>query len=395
MPLPESVRRPRTFRTFFVVALVGVMLGLAPAPGLAQSTSDDFAQARQRLDDLQQQANDVAERYADAYARSSALEQEILELDGQIGKLSRNQRAYREVVGARAVDAYVDGASDPGMVLAFDDDSAMDSARRDVFSEVIADRDQGALDALRVLGLDLVSARDDLAIAKAEQDALATELERESEALEQKLSDAQRIRDELGDRLIAEEAAERRAAQARARAESEARERAASATTQATTASTAPDDGDEPDVTTPDPPDPPDEPSDDGGGSYGVEVCPIRGALAFTDTWGDARPGGRSHQGVDLLSPSGTPNVAVTSGRIEQDYGERMGNAIFLYGDNGVTYYYFHLSAFEGGPRNVARGEVVGYTGTTGSSGANHTHFEIHPGGGGAINPYSAVRAVC
>ena len=387
--VPESDRRPRRFRTIVLIALVGALLGQGPTPGLAQSTADDFAEARQRLDALQQQANDLAKRYADAYARSSALEQEILELDSQIERLVRDQRSHREVVGARAVDAYVDGASDAGIALLFDDDSAMDSARRDVISEVIADRDQNALDELRVLGIELVSGRNELGISKAEQDALATELERESEQLEQKLIDAQRIRDELGDRLIAEEAAERRAAEARALAESEARARAASQPSP--TSTTAADDLGEPNVTSPTPPD---EPSD-GGGSYGVEVCPIRGALAFSDTWGDPRPGGRSHQGVDLLSPSGTPNVAVTSGRIEQGYGERMGNAIFLYGDNGVTYYYFHLSAFEGGPRDVDQGEVVGYTGTTGASGANHTHFEIHPGGGGPINPYDPVRAAC
>jgi murein DD-endopeptidase MepM/ murein hydrolase activator NlpD len=130
-------------------------------------------------------------------------------------------------------------------------------------------------------------------------------------------------------------------------------------------------------------------------GNQGVAICPIQGALTFIDSWGDARPGGRSHQGVDLLSPSGTRNVAVASGRIEQDYGDRQGNGIFLYGDNGTTYYYFHLSAYEGSPRHVSQGETIGYVGSTGASGANHTHFEIHPGGGGAINPYPYVSNVC
>jgi hypothetical protein len=42
-------------------------------------------------------------------------------------------------------------------------------------------------------------------------------------------------------------------------------------------------------------------------------ICPIRGPLSFVDSWGFPRATTGWHQGVDLMSPRGTPNVAVVS----------------------------------------------------------------------------------
>ena len=95
-----------------------------------------------------------------------------------------------------------------------------------------------------------------------------------------------------------------------------------------------------------------------------------------------------------MMAPRGAPNVAVTSGTLQYKHGSIMGNGIFFHGDNGNEYWYFHLNAYAGPARHVEQGEVIGYTGNTGT-GAVHTHFEIHPGSGAAVNPYSAVRVVC
>jgi murein DD-endopeptidase MepM/ murein hydrolase activator NlpD len=129
----------------------------------------------------------------------------------------------------------------------------------------------------------------------------------------------------------------------------------------------------------------------------GAPVCPVQGPLSFVDSWHDPRPGGRLHEGVDLMSPRGTPNVAVVSGAVTMKSGPTSGNGVTLRGDNGDEYRYYHLSAYEGGARTVAQGDVIGYTGNTGdaSGGAPHTHFEIHPGGGGPVNPYPTARAIC
>ena len=97
-------------------------------------------------------------------------------------------------------------------------------------------------------------------------------------------------------------------------------------------------------------------------------VCPVQGAVAYADTWGAARSGGRSHQGVDMMAPSGTPLVAVVSGSVNFKQTRLGGNSIWLSGNDGNRYFYAHLSSFEGSSRSVSQGEVIGYVGSTGNA---------------------------
>jgi hypothetical protein len=122
-------------------------------------------------------------------------------------------------------------------------------------------------------------------------------------------------------------------------------------------------------------------------------VFPISGrtVAACTNSFGDPRDGGtRRHQGNDCFAPRGTPLLAVESGRDECPTGGKGGNGIQLYGNSGTRYYYAHLDRQLVCNQNVTRGQVIGTVGNTGNAinGPPHLHFEIHPGGGAAIDPY-------
>ena len=64
---------------------------------------------------------------------------------------------------------------------------------------------------------------------------------------------------------------------------------------------------------------------------------------------------------------------------------------------DGTYYFYAHMTGIGPGialGAKVKAGQIVGTVGSTGSSGTNHLHLEIHPKGGSAINPYPLVKAI-
>jgi murein DD-endopeptidase MepM/ murein hydrolase activator NlpD len=130
-------------------------------------------------------------------------------------------------------------------------------------------------------------------------------------------------------------------------------------------------------------------------GTGAIQTCPVAGPNSFVDSFGWPRPGGRTHQGIDLIAAYGTPVVAVAPGNARGASNTLGGNAVVVEHDSGGDYtYYAHLSQF-GASGHVSAGTVIGYVGSTGDTSVNHLHFEYHPSGGAAVNPYSALVAVC
>src|SRR5262245_19554755 len=178
-----------------------------------------------------------------------------------------------------------------------------------------------------------------------------------------------------------------------------AREAVSGATTsttvkvQPTTTTTAPPPP--PPTTTTTAPEPEPEPAPAPRRASGEIVCPVAGAVSFTDSFGAARSG-HTHQGVDMMAAQGVPTVAPVSGTVEHNESTSGGLAWYLHGDNGDTYFGAHLSRY-GATGHVEAGTVIGYVGATGnaSGGSPHLHFEYHPGGGGAVDPYGLLSAAC
>ena len=130
------------------------------------------------------------------------------------------------------------------------------------------------------------------------------------------------------------------------------------------------------------------------GGGAGF-VCPVPGAR-FINDWGFARSGKRWHEGNDLMAPGGTPVLAPTAGNVVYVTGALAGLEFKLTADDGTLFLGSHLSA-AGASGRVAAGDVIGYVGDSGNArgGPTHLHFEIHPNGGAAVNPYPTVSAAC
>jgi hypothetical protein len=116
-------------------------------------------------------------------------------------------------------------------------------------------------------------------------------------------------------------------------------------------------------------------------------VFPLIGPFTWSDGFGAPRSG-HTHQGQDLMAANGTPVVACVPGYVSSQVGVSAGNWISLRGDK-YTMWYMHLSRFAVRSGYVKAGQIIGYVGCTGNAGAGnyHLHFEIHPGGGAAVDP--------
>jgi murein DD-endopeptidase MepM/ murein hydrolase activator NlpD len=130
-----------------------------------------------------------------------------------------------------------------------------------------------------------------------------------------------------------------------------------------------------------------------------THVFPVEGGAVFSDDWGGARPGGKTHAGIDLFAATGTPIVAVSDAVLFKVGWNAVGGwRMWLRDRWGNEFYFAHLSAYSPAAREgatVRAGTVLGFVGNTGDAkgGPPQLHFEIHPSGGSAVPPFPYVSA--
>ena len=116
----------------------------------------------------------------------------------------------------------------------------------------------------------------------------------------------------------------------------------------------------------------------------------------LTDTWGAARSQGRSHEGIDIFAPRGTPIQSTTQG-IVRKVGENNlgGRVVVVVGPGGAGHYYAHLEDYADISPNdwVNAGDIVGYVGDSGNAKGTppHVHYGIYINGS-AVNPYPLLQ---
>ena len=163
-------------------------------------------------------------------------------------------------------------------------------------------------------------------------------------------------------------------------------------------------------------------------------VFPVAGAHTYTDTWGDARSGGRTHEGTDIMAEKMVPVVAAADGAVVEVRGFDETGAVIpgsggqwlIVDHGGWQTWYLHLNNDTAGtddglgvgiaPEIVAAhaeaaaagtdlafpveaGSLIGWVGDSGNAeeSGSHLHFEIREGAskweGVAINSYPSLQA--
>ncbi|HUH07618.1 MAG TPA: peptidoglycan DD-metalloendopeptidase family protein [Egibacteraceae bacterium] len=422
--------RPRRQR--LLSAALALILGLSilcePAFA-AEAPSDDqlrseLERVRQEREGLSGELSEVEQRQRELSSHLQAATDRVAELDAELGRLLNETEALTAEVadleaqmataaeGLRGrIRELYKGAGAPPLLEFAIGDSPEDLTRRSGYLMALSRHDQTELEVAVGIGRILARRRGELDAATAATQEVAAQARDARAELDLRLAQSAELaaqvqseiatRDVQGQALVAELDERQRQREEAARLE---RERQAEAARQARErelaelerqrqaeqqAAAAPvSSGGTAAPANPAPPP-----------ATGGMVCPQDHPRSFSDTWGAPRSGGRRHRGTDIFGARGGAVFAITGGVVQSARsGALSGLFLSLRGDDGHVYWYMHLQDFVASPgQRVGAGELIAHNGDTGNARGTtpHIHFEYHPGGGVAVNPYPLLRQVC
>ena len=368
--LPTAVLLTLTLATGSTVGVAG--------RAAAQTAEEDQRAAEKAAREIlkaRRQAAAAAQAFADAETQVAQTEEDLAKVRADLDATQQRTDSLRSAIQQLAVLRYVQGGVDTGGGLLFGN-GVSDQLQADQYAEIAARASAQDVDVYETSLQDLERARSLLEKAKKKSAQAAADFKAQRQNLEKKIVTLQKAEERRQKEAAVRRALEAIVAEQRRQAEAAAAKAAAEAAARASALGGS--------VVV-------------GSRAYvaGGLLCPVAGPSTFVDTWGAPRSGGRRHQGVDLIAARGTPSVAVVSGTIRVSQNRLGGNALWLNGTDGNTYYYAHFDRY-GKTGTVSAGDVIGYVGDTGNArGTPHLHFEVHPGGGSAVDPYPTARAAC
>jgi peptidoglycan LD-endopeptidase LytH len=336
---------PGTGSLALLVLLVGALLLDPMSPAVAQ-TLDDLDDARARVAELEADLDAATARYEDTWARIEAARVELDDLRRTAEDLEGQAADAERAMVERARQTFMHGSTSTFQTLLTSRGSQAAVERAGMVA-ALQRQDRGRLEEAVALRAALDQSVELVAAQEAELQLLQDQLEADAQALQASLAAAEADAERIGSLVARQQRIDR-------------------------------------------------------GPQQGIYACIFDpGRFRFRDTWGAPRSGGRSHRGTDVFAAMNEPTYAFTSGVILRHSNSRLGGlGLYLRGDDGNVYYYAHLNGFEPsgqvGTRVVA-GELIARNGATGNadSWAPHVHFEVHPGGGAAINPFPWLAAAC
>lgn len=338
-------------RSAMSLAVAGLLLAaLLVAPvSPAGAATPNVAQLKAKLADLKREAKRAGDAYSKAYWQLDKTKQDLAGTNEGIAQAETELAAATARLSQHAAMMYRQGDIDY-LALLLTSESLDDMLVRLDFVTRIGLLEADAVGDVEALRAELLTKRTELQDLEAEREKEAAALKKKAATLDARLKSVQTEYEKVQAQLLA----------------------ATSGRTGSTATSSS---------------------ARYPAGPNGM-VFPVQGPNYYADTWGAARSGGRSHKGTDIMARTGVPCVAVLSGTVRAKSSSLGGMTIWLTADNGWSFYYAHLSRYAVTSGRVAAGQVIGYVGSTGNASASapHLHFEIHPGGGAAINPYPYLR---